>query len=61
MDASDRRLINSGRSIQENQMKRAVLAIFIVMLTVQGCDQSVKEDVKDVGQDIKNTVNKATD
>ncbi len=42
-------------------MKRTLLAIFVVMLTVQACNQSVKEDVKDVGQDIKNSVNKATD
>jgi len=42
-------------------MKRTLLAIFVVMLMVQGCNQSLEEDIKDVGQDIKNTVNKATD
>ena len=42
-------------------MKRTLLAIFIVMLAVQGCSQSLKEDVKDIGQDINNSVNKATD
>lgn len=44
-----------------NHMIRALLVIFIVMLTVQGCSQSLKEDIKDVGQDIKNSINKATD
>ena len=42
-------------------MKRILLPVFIMMLMVQGCSQSLKEDVKDVGQDIKNEVNKATD
>jgi len=44
-------------------MKRMLFSIFVVLLTVQGCsnNQSLKEDVKDVGQDLKNEVNKATD
>ena len=44
-------------------MKRILLLIFVVLLTVQGCsnNQSLKEDIKDVGQDIKNEVNKGTD
>ncbi len=42
-------------------MKRMILGMFVVMMALQGCSQSLKEDVKDVGQDIKNSVNKATD
>jgi hypothetical protein len=43
-------------------MKRLVaLGLFVGMLAVQGCEQTLKEDVKDVGQDIKNSINKATD
>lgn len=42
-------------------MKRRLLALFILVMAIQGCSQSVKEDVKDLGQDIKNEVNKATD
>lgn len=44
-------------------MKKALFALFAVMLIVQGCsnNQSLKEDIKDVGQDIKNEVRKATD
>ncbi len=43
-------------------MKRLItLGLFVSMLALQGCEQSLKEDVKDVGQDIKNSINKATD
>ncbi len=43
-------------------MKRLVaLGLFVGMLVLQGCEQTLKEDVKDVGQDIKNSINKATD
>ena len=42
-------------------MKRSILAIFALALVLPGCSQGLKEDVKDVGQDIKNSVNKATD
>lgn len=42
-------------------MKRILLSVFITMLMAQGCSNSLKEDVKDVGQDVKNEVNKATD
>jgi predicted small secreted protein len=44
-------------------MKRVLFSIFVVMLTVQGCsnNHSLKEDIKDVGQDVKNEFNKATD
>ncbi len=44
-------------------MKRILFAVFAMALLIQGCsnNQSLKEDVKDVGQDMKNAVNKATD
>ena len=43
-------------------MKRTLLALFVVLMAVQGCNSGgLKEDVKDIGQDIKNEVNKATD
>lgn len=44
-------------------MKKLILPLFAVLLLVQGCErhQTLKEDIKDVGQDIKNEVNKATD
>ena len=42
-------------------MMKRLLALLLLAVTLQGCEQSLKEDVKDVGQDIKNSVNKATD
>ncbi len=44
-------------------MKKLMLPMFAALLLIQGCsnDQTLKEDIKDVGQDIKNEVNKATD
>jgi len=44
-------------------MKKSLplFALFAVMLFVQGCTQSTKEDIKDLGQDTKNAINKATD
>ena len=44
-------------------MKKMILPMLAVLLLVQGCsnDRTLKEDIKDVGQDIKNEVNKATD
>ncbi len=45
-------------------MKKVLFALVLVALTIQGCssnDGSLREDIKDVGQDIKNSVNKATD
>ena len=39
-----------------------LLALFVVLMVAQGCNNSgLKEDIKDVGQDIKNEVNKVTD
>ncbi len=43
-------------------MKKYMFAMFALMLlVVQGCSQSTKEDIKDLGQDAKNAINKATD
>ena len=42
-------------------MKKIMLLMFLTLIVAQGCNQSTKEDVKDVGQDIKNGLNKATD
>lgn len=46
-----------------NSKKKIALGMLAVMLLVQGCERhhTLKEDIKDVGQDMKNEVNKATD
>ncbi len=43
-------------------MRKLLILAAFALLAVQGCErQSFKEDMKDMGQDLKNTVNKATD